>query len=37
MNTASNTLRVVAEGLIYGFTFALGWVAALLLVGTMMA
>ena len=34
---ASRAVQLVAEGLIFGFTFALGWFAALLLLGAAVA
>ena len=33
MSPATHILRSVSEGLIFGFTFAIGWFAALLLLG----
>lgn len=37
MSPAINVCRSVAEGLIFGFTFAIGWFAALLLLGAVVA
>jgi len=38
MNSAvSHVFKTISEGLLYGFTFALGWVFALLLVGVAVA
>jgi hypothetical protein len=37
MSAARSVCRMVAEGLIFGFTFALGWVFALLLIGAPLA
>ena len=37
MGNASRTLQAISEGLIYGFTFALGWLAAIFLVGAVLA
>ena len=37
MGALARTGNVVLEGLIFGFTFAIGWIAALLLIGAVMA
>lgn len=33
MNSANRVCRAVVEGLVFGFTFAIGWFAAVLLLG----
>ena len=37
MDTLVRAGNVLLEGLIFGFTFAIGWIAALLLIGAVMA
>ena len=37
MFAAGGLLSQIREGLIYGFTFAIGWVAATLLIGMFIA
>lgn len=37
MNSLSRTAGVVIEGLVYGFTFAVGWFAALMMLGMVVA
>ncbi len=36
-STASRVWRSISEGLIFGFTFALGWIGALMLTGVFVA
>ena len=37
MTAAPSVWRMVVEGLIFGFTFALGWLAAVMAVGLLVA
>jgi len=37
MSATGGFLSQIRDGLIYGFTFAIGWVAAMLLVGVVIA
>jgi hypothetical protein len=37
MGAVSNACRSIAEGLLFGFTFAIGYVCALFLLGAVMA
>lgn len=37
MGPVSHVCNVVLEGLVFGFTFAIGWIAAMLFVGAVMA
>lgn len=37
MSAASHLWKTVSEGLIFGFTFALGWLAAVMVVGLFVA
>jgi hypothetical protein len=37
MSAVGQICRTIAEGLIFGFTFALGWIFALLLIGAPLA
>jgi hypothetical protein len=37
MSRVKSTVSTIAEGLLSGFTFALGWIFAFLLVGMAMA
>lgn len=37
MSAMSHVWRQIAEGLMFGFTFALGWFAAVLTVGVVLA
>jgi len=37
MSAAGHVCRMVTEGLLFGFTFALGWFFALLVIGAAVA
>jgi hypothetical protein len=37
MNAVSNVCRSITEGLLFGFTFAIGYVVALFLIGAVLA
>lgn len=36
-STVSRVWRSISEGLIFGFTFAIGWIAAVMLTGVVVA
>ena len=37
MSTASRIMQMITEGLVFGFTFALGWIAAVVVAGAFVA
>lgn len=37
MHALTRTFQSISEGLIFGFTFAIGWLAAVFLVGALVA
>jgi len=37
MSTASRIMQMITEGLVFGFTFALGWIAAVIVTGAFVA
>ena len=37
MNAATRVWNAILDGLIFGFTFAIGWIAALVAVGAVVA
>jgi len=37
MSRASRIIQMITEGLVFGFTFALGWIAAVVVTGAFVA